>query len=49
MTAILVVLAVIVVLELVSVRSWRRDRPTTPPASHPAWTTGGLPSHPYAD
>ena len=50
MTAFLVLLAAIVVLELVSVvRAWRGDRPTIPPPSHPEWTTGRLPSHPYAD
>ena len=47
---ILVLLAVaFAVTELVAgVRLLRHDRPTAPPASHPDWGTGALPSAPYA-
>jgi hypothetical protein len=37
------------VTELVAgVHLVRHDRPTAPPASHPDWGTGALPSAPYA-
>ncbi len=48
MTAILVVLAVLVLVDvLVGVRTFRRNRPRFPPASRPDWDAGGLPSRPY--
>jgi hypothetical protein len=49
MTLLLVLLAVAVATELVAgLRLVLRDRPFAPPASHPDWGTGALPSTPYA-
>jgi hypothetical protein len=49
MTLLLIVLAVAVTIELVAgLRLVLHDRPLSPPASHPDWGTGALPSAPYA-
>jgi hypothetical protein len=49
MTAFLVLLTALVLAELVvGLRALRTDRPRTPPASRPDWSSGGLPSRPYA-
>ena len=49
MTTFLVLAAVLVLAGLVTgVRMLRHDHPSAPPASHPDWGTGGLPSAPYA-
>jgi hypothetical protein len=49
MTTFLVLSAVLLVVELVAgLRTLRRDRPTSPPASHLDWSVGRLPSAPYA-
>lgn len=49
MTLLLVLLAVAATVELVAgLRLVLRDRPLFPPASHPDWGTGALPSTPYA-
>jgi hypothetical protein len=49
MTTFLILAAALVLLEIVSgVRMLRRDRPTAPPASHAEWSSGTLPSSPYA-
>ncbi|HEX7187831.1 MAG TPA: hypothetical protein VF423_06380 [Actinomycetes bacterium] len=49
MTTFLVLAAVLVLAELVAgVRMFRHNNPSTPPASHVDWATGGLPSAPYA-
>lgn len=49
MTLLLLIAAAIVVTELVTgVRMLRRDRPLSPPMSHPDWGSGALPSSPYA-
>ena len=49
MTLLLVLLAIAVTVELVAgLRLVLRDRPSSPPASHPDWGTGALPSTPYA-
>lgn len=48
MTTFLALIAVLVLVELVvGVRTLRRDRPTAVPSSHPAWSSGRLPSSPY--
>jgi hypothetical protein len=49
MTIFLLLLAALVLIELVSgVRLLRQDRPLTPPPSHRDWSSGSLPSGPYA-
>ena len=49
MTPFLVLLAVFVLAEIVAgVQMFRHDRPTAPPPSHPDWSSGRLPSRPYA-
>jgi|GEM_PF-2510842 len=49
MTLLLILLAIAVTTELVAgLRLVLRDRPLSPPASHPDWGTGALPSTPYA-
>ena len=49
MTTLLVLLAIAVTVELFAgLRLVLRDRPISPPASHPDWGSGGLPSTPYA-
>lgn len=49
MTAFLLLLALIVVVELVSgARALRGHRSAAPPPSHPDWTWGDLPSAPYS-
>lgn len=48
MTAFLLLLALIVVVELVAGVRALRDRPAAPPASHADWTWGNLPSAPYS-
>jgi hypothetical protein len=49
MTLLLLVLAIAVTTELVAgLRLVLRDRPLSPPASHPDWGTGALPSTPYS-
>ncbi len=49
MTTFLVLLSALVLAELVAgVQIFRHDRPLQPPASHPDWADGTLPSGPYA-
>jgi hypothetical protein len=49
MTPFLVLLSVFVLAEIVAgVQMFRHERPTAPPPSHPDWSSGGLPSRPYA-
>jgi len=49
MTPFLVLLSVFVLTEIVAgVQMFRHDRPKAPPPSHPDWSSGGLPSTPYA-
>jgi hypothetical protein len=49
MTILVLLALALAVTELVAdVRLLRHDRPTSPPASHPDWGTGALPSAPYA-
>ncbi|HEX6937222.1 MAG TPA: hypothetical protein VF227_11940 [Actinomycetes bacterium] len=49
MTVFLVLTAALVLTELVvGVRTLRRGRPTFPPPSHLDWSSGRLPSAPYA-
>jgi hypothetical protein len=49
MTIFLLLVAALVLTELVSgFRMIRQDRPLTPPASHRDWSSGPLPSGPYA-
>jgi hypothetical protein len=49
MTYFLLLITAVVAVEIVSgVRTLRSGRPVSPPASHPDWTGGRLPSVPYA-
>ena len=49
MTPFLVLLSVFVLAEIVAgVQMFRHDRPKAPPPSHPDWSSGRLPSTPYA-
>lgn len=48
MTAFLLLLALIVVVELVAGVRALRGRPAAPPSSHEDWTWGNLPSAPYS-
>ncbi len=49
MTILILLAVAFAVSELVAgVRLLRHDRPSSPPASHPDWGTGALPSAPYA-
>jgi invasion protein IalB len=49
MTALLVVLAVVLVAGVAaSLSALRRDPPSRPPASHADWSVGSLPSRSYA-
>lgn len=49
MTTFLVLIALIVLVDLVTgANLLRRNRPTSAPPSHPDWSSGGLPSTPYA-
>lgn len=49
MTTFLALTTPLVLFELVAgVRLLRSDRPVLPPASHREWSTGALPSTPYA-
>ena len=48
MTILLLLAVAFAVSELVAgVRLVRHNRPASPPASHPDWGTGALPSAPY--
>ena len=49
MTILILLAVAVAVSELVAwARLVRHDRPLSPPASHPDWGTGALPSSPYA-
>ncbi|MGH8892756.1 MAG: hypothetical protein ACRDWY_05540 [Actinomycetes bacterium] len=49
MTTFLVLTAILVVVAVVAaLRELRHDHPSAPPASHPDWTLGRLPSAPYS-